>query len=192
MLAGTMAERVTRGGVRLRAEPSAGSDERAAEFRVLMEAELDRSYRLATTILRDASEAEEAVHDAALAAWQRWADLRDHASGAAWFQRIVINRCRDRLRRRKLRSLVETVRGVRDEEHPAVGGPADSGLGELVLAGLKRLTPDERVAIALRYGDDRSVPQIAAALDIPEGTVKSRLHNALRKLRATAGSSTDE
>jgi RNA polymerase sigma-70 factor, ECF subfamily len=191
MLASTVAERVTQGETRLRAETSADAETRASAFRTLMDSELDRSYGLATTILRDASEAEEAVHDAALAAWQRWDDLRDPVSAAAWFQRIVINRCRDRLRRRKLRSIFEIVRAVDEHEHPVVGAPRDPVLSEVLAMGLKRLSADERVVVALRYGDDQTMPQIAAALEVPEGTVKSRLHNAMKKLRASVRESRD-
>jgi RNA polymerase sigma-70 factor (ECF subfamily) len=49
---------------------------------------------------------------------------------------------------------------------------------------LGQLTPNEQVVLALRYGKDMTVPMIAEATGLPEGTVKSRLHNALRHLRA--------
>ena len=50
--------------------------------------------------------------------------------------------------------------------------------------GLRRLPPDERVIVALRYGLQLTIPQVADRLDIPEGTAKSRLHYALEHLRA--------
>jgi len=55
---------------------------------------------------------------------------------------------------------------------------------ELLRVALARLSPDERITIVLRFAEDQTVPAIAQALAIPEGTVKSRLYNAVRKLRA--------
>jgi RNA polymerase sigma-70 factor (ECF subfamily) len=60
---------------------------------------------LAAVILGDPVEAEDATHDAALRAWERWGSLRDPDRFDAWFGRIVVNECRDRLRRRRLRPL---------------------------------------------------------------------------------------
>ena len=62
---------------RLRSMSVTAADARAAAFRGLIEAELDRAYRLATVMFGDRYEAEDAVHDAAEAAWRRWSDLRD-------------------------------------------------------------------------------------------------------------------
>jgi RNA polymerase sigma-70 factor (ECF subfamily) len=171
-----------RGVIRLRATDA---DSAAAAYRALMEAELERSYRLAAVILRDPIDAEDAVHDAAVAAWRSWHVLRDEASGPAWFQRIVVNKCRDRLRRRRRRSLLEFVGRPMERDEPATTSGSDRAAdADLVRFGLRRLSADERVAVMLRYAQDMTVPQIAALLEIPEGTVKSRLHHALGKLRA--------
>src|SRR6187455_2866717 len=102
MLVLTVSEPVTRDGVRLRSDaPSRVSDSEA--FRELMDRELNGSYRLAAAILRDSDQAEDAVHDAAIAAWRRWNSVRDAERVSAWFHRIVVNVCRDRLRRAKRR-----------------------------------------------------------------------------------------
>src|SRR5436853_5099879 len=66
----------------------------------LIEHGLDRAYRLAGLILGDAAEAEDAVGDAIEAAFRHARELRDPARFGAWFDSILINRCRDRLRRR--------------------------------------------------------------------------------------------
>ena len=76
--------------------------DRADEFGALTERHLDGAYRLATVILGDSMEAEDAVHDAAIAAWRSWSSLRDPERFEAWFSRIVVNACRDRLRSRRL------------------------------------------------------------------------------------------
>src|SRR5258708_5834939 len=74
----------------------------AATDRILQlaEGELDRAYRLAGLILGDQHEAQDATQDALLRAWRSAASLRDIAGFQAWFDRILVNVCRDRLRRR--------------------------------------------------------------------------------------------
>ena len=160
-------------------------DGRADDFRRLLERRLDASYRLAGVILGDQTEAEDAVHDAALAAWRGYRDLRDAARFDAWFRRILVNGCRDRLRARARRRVVDVGRELVEADHPRI---ADASEATAVRDALERamdaLSPDEQVVIAMRFHADLTVPAIAEALGIPEGTVKSRLHNAMGRLRA--------
>lgn len=158
-------------------------DPRADAFRHLVGDELDRSYRLAAVILGDRFDAEDAVHDAAATAWSHWADLRDPERFEAWFGRILINTCRDRLRRRR-RRIVEIVRSPAPAEHPLIPDHADArALRDLIRGSLTRLSPDERIVVVLRFDEDLTVPAIGRLIGVPEGTVKSRLHHALAKLR---------
>jgi len=162
-------------------------DPRAEAFRRLVGAELERAYGLATVILGDRFEAEDAVHDAAALAWSRWADLRDATRFDAWFGRILINACRDRLRRRR-RQVVEIVWSATEDAHPLVGDDSEAqALRDLVRRALKSLSPDERIAVVLRFEADLTVPAIGRLIGVPEGTVKSRLHHAISKLRAVIG-----
>jgi len=173
---------------RLRPVVVTAADARAAAFRGLIEAELDRAYRLATVILGDRYDAEDAVHDAAEAAWRRWSDLRDEQRFQAWFGKIVVNACRDRLRRRRRRRLVEIPRLVLDKEHPMAPDAADAlALRDVLRRAFDALSPEERIVVVLRYEADLTVPRVAELAGIPEGTAKSRLHHALRKLRAVIG-----
>ena len=73
---------------------------RADAFRTLADRRLDASYRLAYAILGQRAEAEDATHDAFVTAWRHWATLRDQALFERWFDRILINTCRNRLRQR--------------------------------------------------------------------------------------------
>ena len=73
---------------------------RADAFRTLADRHLDASYRLAHAILGEQAEAEDATHDAFVTAWRNWSALRDHALFERWFDRILINTCRNRLRQR--------------------------------------------------------------------------------------------
>ena len=71
---------------------------RAAAFTRLADEHLDKAYRLARAILRDETEAQDAAHDAFVQAWRKWDTLRDPARFEQWFDRILVNACRDRLR----------------------------------------------------------------------------------------------
>jgi len=164
------------------------ADARAAAFRSLVESELDRAYRLATVILGDRYDAEDAVHDAVEVAWRRWSDLRDEQRFQAWFGKIVVNACRDRLRRSRRRRMVEIPRLVLDKEHPIAPDAADAlALRDVLRRAFEVLSPEERIVVVLRYEADLTVPRVAEIAGIPEGTAKSRLHHALRKLRAAIG-----
>ena len=145
-----------------------------------LEANLDRWYALATVVLGDRGEAEEATHDAVCAAWRGLDRLRDPQRMEAWFTRVLVNACRDRLRRRRVRpvaiELPETV--------PAVGGLGDrASLDELARA-LGELSPEHRTVVVLRFWADLSLDEIAERIAERPGTVKSRLHYALARLRA--------
>jgi RNA polymerase sigma factor (sigma-70 family) len=159
-------------------------DERAKVFRALVGAALDDAYRRATVILGDRFEAEDAVHDAAVKAWRSWRDLRDPDRFEAWFGRILLNTCRDRLRSRRRVARIEVGEDLRGDLVGASGLAERSAEADRVQGVLATLAPDERIAVVLRYEADLTVPAIAALVGVPEGTVKSRLHHALRTLRA--------
>jgi RNA polymerase sigma-70 factor (ECF subfamily) len=142
---------------------------------------LDRAYRLAGLFLGNAHEAEDAVQDALVIGWQSFDRLRDGDRFAAWFDRILVNGCRDRLRRRS------TVRFVAMD--PSIDPAASDPFRELIerdalLSGLEHLTPDERIVIVLRFWADLPLDEIADRLGWPLGSVKSRLHRALDRMRA--------
>jgi RNA polymerase sigma-70 factor (ECF subfamily) len=160
--------------------------ERADAFAALTDRSLDGAYRLAAVILGDALEAEDAVHDAALAAWRSFGQLRDQDRFDAWFARIVVNTCRDRLRARRRRPVVDlgsplAAGGL------AISAPDGSGLladRDRIARAFTVLDPDEQLAVVLRYWMDLTVDDIAARMDLPSGTVKSKLHRAIERLRA--------
>jgi RNA polymerase sigma factor (sigma-70 family) len=145
----------------------------------LIDARVAEGYRLARAILLDDDEAEDAVQDACLNAWLKRSSLRERDRFDAWFDRILVNICRDRLRRRKrLREITPTLesRARLAEQAP----PADQSLD----MGFEALDADHRVVVLMRFWQDRTIDDIAARLEIPTGTVKSRLHYALRMMRA--------
>lgn len=177
-----MADKVEPSGVRVRT--GIADTDHARAFIELMDRELERSYRLATVILGNESDGQDAVHDAAETAWRRFGELRDQDRATAWFRQILVNRCRDRLRSRR-RRLGEVLRArpVARESVLDDSAAAVANRDELQQA-FARLSADERMVVVLRYEEDMTVPAIAETLGIPEGTAKSRLHYALGKLRA--------
>jgi RNA polymerase sigma-70 factor (ECF subfamily) len=156
--------------------------DRRAAFAALTDRYLDAAYRLAGVILGDPVEAEDATHDAVVAAWRAYGSLRDPDRFEAWFQRILINTCRDRLRRRSRRPVVAIDLVGRTV---ATGDAISSADDRVVLdRAFSALGPDHRIVIALRYFTDLSIEEIAVRVGIPAGTVKSRLHVATRNLQA--------
>ena len=163
--------------------PVAGgqTEDRAAAFTRLAESHLDSAYRLARAILRDPTEAQDATHDAYVQAWRKWSTLRHPSRFEAWFDRILVNTCRNRL----ARSNRWQAKDISDELVIAGGDPYRQTHDRDVLgAALLGLSPDHRIVVALRYYLDLAIDDIAARLDIPAGTVQSRLHYALQRLHA--------
>ncbi len=144
----------------------------------MLHARIDDAFRLATFILRDRQLAEDCVQEAALLAWRRRRSLRDSAAVDGWFTRILVNVCRDELRRQARRPRVVAL-------NPAVEAGAGSPPDRVDLGpAIGRLSADEQALLALRFGRELTVPQIAQRLELPEGTIKSRLHTTLQHLRA--------
>ncbi len=153
--------------------------DRVTSFERLDEGQLVASYRLASVLLRDRIEAEDAVQDALLRAWHGWPRLRDPARFEAWFQRILVNGCHDRLRQRK--------HWARVAQLPERSGPDEHGRSDeraALLQAIDSLPVDQRVVVVLRYFGDLPLEQIAERTGSRAGTVKSRLHHGLRALRA--------
>ena len=164
------------------AEPVTSEARRADAFRALADRHLDGSYRLAHAILGKRADAEDATHDAFVTAWRQWSTLRDLALFEHWFDRILVNTCRNRLRqisRWQARDLAfERPTRVTD----GYGELHDRGM---LWPAIEQLPPDQRVVLALRFYRDLTIEQIAARVGARPGTVKSRLHRALRALRTT-------
>ncbi len=149
----------------------------------LLLSRLAAAYRTATCILRDQDAAQDAVQEAALRAWVHRRELRDPERADAWFMRIVVNVCHAELERRAKQ------RPVADPGMDAIASGPDEpqesdDMRDEVGRALARLSVDEQIVVALRFGRDMTVPQIAARTGLREGTVKSRLHGAQEHLRA--------
>jgi RNA polymerase sigma-70 factor (ECF subfamily) len=150
----------------------------------LADGELDRAYRLAGLILGDRVEAQDATQDALLRAWRSAASLRDPAGFQAWFDRILINVCRDYLKRRgKIRLVVMDDALARTDRDP-FRSVLDR---DEALRAMASLDDDHRIVIVLHYWADLTLEGVADRLGWPVGTVKSRLNRALVTLRGRMG-----
>ena len=142
-------------------------------------------YRTALALLRDEMTAEEVVVDTFLRAHGARARLDPGRSPLPWLQRIAVNLSLNRLRRRHLGLEPLPEQGPWPDE--AVTAPESAAERREVTAalarGIERLPARMRAVVVLRFVQDSSLAEIAETLRCPLGTVKSRLHNALRLLR---------
>ncbi len=143
-------------------------------------------YRTAFGLTGDPNMAEEVLQDTFARAYERRASLRPDVSPLPWLSRVAINLCYTRLGRRRLRWEPigdAVIRLVRD----ASSGPMEHAermeLRHIVRDGISGLPPRQQVVVSLYYLQGHSLEETAALLDLPLGTVKSRLHYALRALR---------
>jgi RNA polymerase sigma-70 factor (ECF subfamily) len=114
-------------------------------------------------------------------AWRKWSTLRDPSLFEHWFDRILVNTCRNRLRHVSRWRTEDLSADLELAASDAFGPMHDRGL---LWPAMDRLGPDQRLVVALRFYRDLSIDQIADHLGVRSGTVKSRLHRALRGLRA--------
>jgi len=149
-------------------------------FAALTRRQIDSAYRLAWAILGDSGDADDATQEAFASAWRHRRSLRDPGRFDAWFGRILVNECRQRLRRRA-RERIRPLPDVTGAAAPDVSQQVSAR--EVVSQAIARLDADHRIVVILRYWADLSVDEIAARLGVPSGTVKSRLHYALRSMR---------
>ena len=178
------------------AAPAAGeSDERTllarsragdtAAFEALVRSHRDRAYALALRIVRSPSDAEEVAQDAFVRAWLAIGRFRGESSFGTWLHRIVARKAIDRAVVLKARRAREADDAALAEAAAAEGGAEAerAALARRLDRLMEKLTPPQRAAVALFYGEGRSVEQVAATLEMPAGTVKSLLSRARAALR---------
>jgi RNA polymerase sigma-70 factor (sigma-E family) len=136
--------------------------------------------RLAGLLLRDQAAAEETVQDAFVGLYRRWRSLRDPERAAAYLRAATVNGCRSVVRRRGTAHRAAPLLAVTEEgPDPAVGVVERRA----VLDGLAGLPERQREVLVLRYYADLSEAQIAEALGISQGAVKTHAARGLASLR---------
>ncbi len=149
------------------------------EFAAVLAEELQSAYRLAGYMLADAAEAQDAVQEASVRAWRGWSRLREKDKFHSWFNQILVNVCRSRLRRASRRRTSDIEDVDVEGADPFKASLARDAVGR----ALSSLSTELRMVVVLRYWGDLSLAEIGERLGIPIGTVKSRHHAAIQKLR---------
>ena len=157
-------------------------------FTSLAAAMADRFLAVSRRILRDLALAEDATQQALLSIWRDLPQLRDPARFEAWSYRLLVRACYAEARR--TRRWAPNIRLLPVEEPVAtdeVGLVVDRDQLE---RGFRRLSLDHRTVVVLHHYLDLPLPEVAEALGVPLGTATSRLHYAMRGLRAALDADT--
>jgi RNA polymerase sigma-70 factor, ECF subfamily len=174
-----------------------------AAFELVMRRHNRRLYRVARAMLRDSAEAEDALQDAYLAAFQAMGNYRGEASLATWLSRVVVNQCLGRLRRQARRDNIVpmvSMEGAEEQEHAAMpsenfDAPEQAFARKELRAVLERkldeLPEAFRTVFMLRCVEELSVEETAQILNIPEATVRTRQFRARGMLRASLAQDID-
>ena len=120
---------------------------------------------------------EDAVQDVLVKAWEKRNTLRDIRRFGPWITRILSNHCRDMLRKRRKWSFYPLKEDTAQSEIPEPESP--------VTEAMKKLKPELRTLVTLRYVDGYTVQELADLLGRPSGTVKTRLWSARKQLSRT-------
>jgi RNA polymerase sigma-70 factor (ECF subfamily) len=170
-----------------------------AAFEPLVEKYRQRVWRLAYNVLRDREEAWDVAQEAFIKAYQALPSFRGQSAFYTWLYRITMNVAADRARSRAAQGRAFGTERVPEEDwervitdpNPAEASPADAASRreerQKIMRALDQLSEDHRRIIMLGDLEGLSYREIAETLEIPMGTVMSRLHNARKRLRDVLG-----
>ncbi|MBI5725355.1 MAG: sigma-70 family RNA polymerase sigma factor [Planctomycetes bacterium] len=141
--------------------------------------------RAAFLFLNDAEAADDAVQETFIAAWDSAGRIRQDADFRSWLFGVLFNTCRKHCRSVKRR--LKREKSYVDLAGLAGGKPQDRQRIEAIGRCMQMLEEDHRIVIILRYEQGCDVSQAAEILGLPEGTIKSRTHAAIRKMKELMG-----
>ncbi len=150
-------------------------------FALIVDASFDRCHEIARRILGESHLAQDATQQAMISIWRDLPKLREAARFEAWSYRITVNACYAEAKR---------ARRTLPDIHPTDHGPTISDEYGTVIdrdqldRAFSRQKLEHRAVLVLRYYLDMPVEEVATTLDIPLGTAKSRIHHALKSMRA--------
>ena len=150
----------------------------ASDFEALFRTHWGPAYRAAYLVVRDAAAAEDIAQEAFLAAVRNLDRFDRRRPFAPWLHRIVVNRAIDWTRARRLRGEVELGDYLPAPPEPELDGSA--------LGRIAELAPEHRAVVVLRYVLEYTPGEIAELLDLPRGTVNSRLRRGLDRMKEDA------
>jgi len=150
-------------------------------YEELARATADRLYPVAWRILRDRDLADDAVQKTLVAIWRELPKLREAAAFDSWSYRIVVRFCTQELRSQHPydKDIYELDMGSKPTEGTTMVARRDE-----LARGFQRLSAEHRAVVVMVYYEGLTINEAAAVLDVAPGTVASRLHYAMRTLRA--------
>lgn len=154
----------------------------AEAFAALMEMHQSRLYRIAYAYLHNEADALEAIQESTYRAFRKVKKLKEPSYFGTWLIRILLNYCADERKRKSRFSQMTDI-----QESSSWDQPEDPDLA----AAVSSLDRDCKQIIILSYFEGFSLTEVAEILEIPTGTVKSRLHRALGQLRDQLGTKGD-
>ena len=143
------------------------------EFSTRVRACTDKLWRVSWAILQNGADCDDALQEALMRAWRHIDSLREERYFETWLTRILINECKDVLKRRS-----KGPRALPDN----IGEAPQPEYRELWEA-IRALPVNERIPLVLHYVEGYRIKDIAAMLRLPEATVKWRLHSARSHMR---------
>lgn len=174
------------------AEARPAPPELAAAFRRLLEEQTGPLLGLARQLLRDGEEARDLVQDALLRAHLSLDSFRGECALQTWVRRIVVNLALKRLRRRRLRERVASWLHLGKDPvwNPAAAADPEqeASLRQDMIRlekAVRALSPKQQAVLVLRHQEGLSIAEIAEAMEIGEGTVKTHLVRAVRQIRSS-------
>jgi RNA polymerase sigma-70 factor (ECF subfamily) len=138
-------------------------------------------------MVRDRNGAEDLLQETLVRVWSHIARYREEGRFRAWVFRIATNLALTELRRRRYRGTVDLDRAAREIPAPGTPDPHEHlerrERDRLLAEAIERLPDEQRAVVLLRVRGGMSLAEISTALQVPEGTVKSRLHQSVQRLR---------
>jgi RNA polymerase sigma-70 factor (ECF subfamily) len=159
-------------------------------FEMLVEQHIAAVYRLAAAIVGP-TDAQDVTQETFVVAWQQLPRLRDPEAFPTWLRRICVNRSKNWLRDARRRPAGSAFESEEWRGELTADATDDAEARAILEPAFERLTPDQRIVLALHYSLGYSIADAAAALGLPVGTVKSRLSAGLNALRRAAANSAE-
>jgi len=160
-------------------------------FERLVERHRQRVYNLCLRVLGDPEDAADAVQDTFLSVLTKLRQFRGDAAFTTWMHRVAVNACYDLTRKRRRQPMLRLA-GDQDLPEPELGPPVPDHAEDVAgtrdaVAALREVPEEFRVALVLADLHDLAYEQIAKILDVPIGTVKSRVHRGRVALARAMG-----
>lgn len=136
-------------------------------------------YKVAFVYLRNEDDALDCIHETIIKGIKHLKTLKDPKSFNSWISRILVNECKDLIKKNSKVFLVN----INEYENNLVSKDNDFEIKDEINTALNKLSDNERELIVMRYLEDKSLKSISEEKDVPLGTVKSRINRTLKKLR---------